>query len=490
MRLVVIGNGMAGARFVEDLLRRGGGERYAITVFGDEPYGNYNRILLSSVLAGDHTADDIVINPCEWYAEQGVLLRAGERIHAIDLTARHVVAADRSITRFDVLVIATGSRPFIPAIAGLMGADGRMTAGAFAFRTVHDCEQIVARAGRANRAVVIGGGLLGLEAARGLLGRGLEVDVVHLTNHVMETQLDADGSRLLRQQLEQLGLRVHVNKATKAILGGDRVKAVVFADGGVLECDMVVIAAGILPNTALASAAGLAVGRGILVDDGLACRDADGVYAIGECAEHRGQIYGLVAPLWEQAQVLADRLSGRHPDARYCGSQVSTRLKVAGVDLAVMGVRDAEEGDEVVTYIEPSRCIYKKLIVRDDRLAGAIVMGDGAIVPSLLQAFGEGTRLSANRSELLFPAASETAPASVDRLPDAARICDCNAITKGRILEAALEGACTVGAIGERTRAGTGCGSCRPEIQALLDHVRRELDARAASEPRLVVQPV
>ena len=406
-RLVVIGNGMAGARFVDDLLGREGASRFDVVMFGDEPCGNYNRILLSSVLSRSHKPDDIFINPMSWYASRGITLHAGKRVEKIDLHHRMVTAAGGQSERYDTLIIATGSSPVIPPLANVRDEHGVFKQGVFVFRTLDDCERIMRCAETARRAVVIGGGLLGLEAARGLLNWGLETHVVHLMPHLMETQLDTGAGDVLRRQFEQMGLFTHLATRTTAILGNGHVKGLEFADGAPLECDLVVIAAGIRPNAKLAADAGLKVNRGIVVGDDLGCFAGDtpapGVFAVGECAEHRGRVYGLVAPLWEQTARLADRLSGRNPDAVYLGSSVSTKLKVMGVDLAVMGDKDpVGDDDEVVSYSEPSRGIYKKLIVRNGRLAGAIILGDGGIVPSLLQTFASGMPLTENRVDALF----------------------------------------------------------------------------------------
>ncbi len=344
-----------------------------------------------------------------------------------------------------------------------------------------DCDRILAHAKHASRVAVIGGGLLGLEAAKGLLNGHLDVHVIHLMPHLMETQLDAPAARVLQRQLEQMGLHVHLEKTTTAVLGDRHVTGLSFLDGSTLECDMVVIAAGIRPNVELAVRAGLPVARGIIVGDDLACRGTPDVFAVGECAEHRGRVYGLVAPLWEQTQVLADRLTGRNPGAAYAGSRLSTKLKVAGVDLAVMGEKDAvEEDDEVVSYAEPSRGIYKKLVVRNGRLAGALVMGDGAIVPSLLHAYAESTLLADNRAELLFRNV-DLGPQASDVIPDTAQICNCNAVSKAQIIESVLAGARSLGAVCAATRAGTGCGSCKPEVQEIL-----ELACRGLADPEVL----
>ena len=411
-RLVVVGNGMAGARLVEDVLARGGGDRFDVTVFGDEPHGNYNRILLSSVLAGSHDPSDIVINSLDWYARRGVRLHAGVRVDEIDVHGRQVRSDSGLVEPYDALVVATGSRGIVPRMEGLFDdTTGAFKAGAFVFRTLDDCERMLQCAAHARCAAVIGGGLLGLEAARGLRSRGLDVHVLHLKPYVMEVQLDAAGGAVLLRQLEQMGLHVHLETMTTGVLGDDRVTGLAFKDGSTLECDMVVIAAGISPNVDLAARAGLLIERGIVVGDDLACAGMPDVYAIGECAQHRGRVYGLVAPAWEQAQVLADRLSGRRPDALYAGSRTSTKLKVAGVSLAVMGDKDpVGDDDEVVSYAEPSRGIYKKLIVRNNRLVGAIVMGDGASVPALVLAFSDAMPLSDHRPGLLFPMATDPEP--------------------------------------------------------------------------------
>ncbi len=469
-RLVIVGNGMAGGRLVEDLIAREASQRYDITVFGDEPHANYNRILLSGVLAGSHRASDIVMKTPAWYSAHGVDLRSGIRVEGIDVERGQVSAASGEVKEYDVLVLATGSCPVVPRMDGIRRLDGGFKDGVFVFRTIDDCDRIGHVAARARRAVVIGGGLLGLEAAFGLLQRGLDVHVVHLMPHVMETQLDAPAGGILRRQLERLGLRVHFEKKTTAVLGNGHVSGVAFDDGESLACDMVVIAAGIRPNVDLAKRAGLPVRAGVLVGDDLASPAGGGIYAVGECAEHRGQLYGLVAPIWEQTEVLADRLSGADPDALYVGSRLSTKLKVAGVDLAVMGCKEPQHADdEVVSYVEGHRGVYKKLIVRDGRLIGAIIIGDGAIVPSVVHAFIESTGLAANRAELLFPAGFAGASPPIERLSDSARICDCNAVSKARIVQAVLGGARSLGAVCDRTRAGTGCGSCRPEVQAIID---------------------
>ena len=470
-KLVVIGNGMAGARFVEEMVGLGGQNAYDITVIGEESCGNYNRILLSGVLSGSHDADDIFINPLDWYAENGVTLHAGVRAIGIDRKGKMAYGAGGLLLPYDKLVIATGSSAFVPPMDGLYDEDGGFKSGAFVFRTLDDCDAIIEHAQGARKAAVIGGGLLGLEAARGLMNRGLEVDVVHLMGWLMDTQLDSLSGRLLQQSLEEVGVRFHLEKLTTAVLGNGHVTGLQFKDGETLDCDMVVISAGIRPNVDLARMAGLHVRRGILVNDSLTCRNDQDVYAIGECAEHRGQVYGLVAPLWEQARVLAERLTGRNEDSAYGGSQVSTKLKVMGVELAVAGDKDPlDEDDEVVTYVEPNRNVYKKVIVRDGKVKGAILLGDGLTMPRILQAFDRGEALPENRSELLFPLAGDAAPAlNVEEMPDDAQICNCNGVTKGKIIAAVDNGCRSLKAVCDATRAGTGCGSCKMQVQAVLE---------------------
>src|SRR5207249_1954131 len=401
-QLVVVGNGMAGGRFVEELIARNGGEHFDIVVFGDEPYGNYNRILLSSVLAGSHETKDIFLNSIEWYQENGITLHLGVRVESIDRARKMVCTADGIQQRYDRLVFATGSKPFVPPIEGLTNAEGQFLSGAFVFRTLDDAFRLMKHAAESRKAVVIGGGLLGLEAARGLLNRGLEVHVVELMPHPMAVQLDPPAGSVLRATLEGMGIRFHLGKSVAAAMGNGHVEGVTFSDGAAESCEMLVISAGIRPNVDIAKAAGLAVGRGIMVGDDLACTNDPSIYAIGECAEHRGQTYGLVAPCWEQGQVLADRLSRFRAEAVYGGSTISTKLKIMGVDLVVLGRKEpADDKDEVVTYADARRGIYKKAIVREGRLTGAILLGDSSTAPRLLEAFHEGELIRDNPAALI-----------------------------------------------------------------------------------------
>jgi nitrite reductase (NADH) large subunit len=479
-RLIVIGNGMAGARLVEDILARGGSDKFEIVIFGDEPYGNYNRILLSGVLAGTHDLKDIFINPLSWYEENDVKLHAGVRVRAID-RVNNIVLGENGVTEiYDKLVFATGSSPIIPPMEGSKKENGNgFKDGVFVFRTLDDCEAIANYTqsdDRGRRAAVVGGGLLGLEAARGLLRLGADVHVVHLMEHLMEMQLDAAAGAMLKRSMESMGVKVHLNKCTTAILGNGHVTGLQFSDGAKLECDLVVISAGIRPNVKLAEDAGLTVDRGIVVDDGLNCVNDPDLFAVGECAQHDGRLYGLVSPLWEQTAILADRLTGRKPGAAYRGSRVSTKLKVMGIELSVMGERVArDENDEEISYSEPGRGIYKKLIVRNGRLAGAILLGDTSNAPALLQAYDRGTILEEDRAGLLFPDAGEPSGPSIESLPDDAQVCNCNGVSKGRIIDAVRNGCRSLKALCEATRAATGCGSCRGQVNQLLEFAAGDL---------------
>ena len=472
-RLVVIGNGMAGARFVEELLARNGRNRFDVVMFGDEPYGNYNRILLSGVLAGSHEPKDIFLNSLQWYEQSHIQLHAGVRVQSIDRAARLVHAAGGVTENYDRLVFATGAKPFIPPIQNLAGENGAaFKEGIFLFRTLDDSLQIMRRAKETRKAVVIGGGLLGLEAARGLLNQGLEVHVVELMPHPMAVQLDPPAGSVLRATLEGMGIRFHLGKSVSAAVGNGHIEGVTFSDGTAESCGMLVISAGIRPNVDVAKAAGLAVGRGIQVGDDLACTNDPSIYAIGECAEHRGQTYGLVAPCWEQGQVLADRLSRMRADAVYSGSSISTKLKIMGVDLVVLGRKEpADDKDEVVTYNDARRGVYKKVIVREGRLAGAILLGESATASRLLQAFHQAEAVPDNPAELLFLLDSGGPQTSIADAPDSLQVCNCNGVSKGKIVQHIQSGCKTLKSVCDGTRAGTGCGSCKILVQEIFEAV-------------------
>jgi nitrite reductase (NADH) large subunit len=472
-RLVVIGNGMAGARAVEEILSRGGAAQFKITMFGDEPYGNYNRIMLSHVLSGEQDDSEIFLNSLSWYQENDITLHAGVRVERIDRCAKAVFSDDGQVTPYDNLIIATGSRSFVPPMEGLLTPDGAMLPHVFAFRTIDDTRGMVAHATHEDhhKAVVIGGGLLGLEAARGLQSHGIEVDVVHSGKHLMNAQLGRQGGEVLRRSMSQLGIGVFTGTRTTAIWGSDKVRGVRLRDGTEIACDLVILAAGIRPNTDVATTSGFTVERAIVVDDCMRTVDDDDVYAVGECVQHRGQTYGLVAPLWEQAVVLADQITGSDPTNLYLGSRTATKLKVAGVEVASMGVSEPErEGDEHIVFSEPSKGVFKSIVIRDDKIIGATLLGDSKKVAFLQQAFDRGLPLPEERVSLMFDVGGPAVEVSVEELTDDAQICNCNGVSKATIVETVKGGCRTVAGVMDKTRAGKGCGSCKLLVSQLVEH--------------------
>ena len=393
-KLVVIGNGMAGIRTVEEILRLDA-QRFDITVFGAEPHGNYNRILLSPVLAGEKRFDDIVTHPREWYAQNEVTLHAGDPVVGIDRQRRVVKAQSGLEVQYDRLLLATGSRPFVIPVPG------HQLPGVIAFRDIQDVESMLEAARSHRRAVVIGGGLLGLEAANGLARQGMQVTVVHVMGSLMERQLDKPAAGLLQGALERRGIRFLLESNTAEILGTDRVTGLRFKDGSVVETDLVVMAVGIRPNVELARSAGLHCERALVVDDTLQSLSDPRVYAVGECIQHRKSVYGLVAPLYEQAQVCAAHLAGLG-HRRYPGSVTSTQLKVTGIDLFSAGdfIGDAETQD--LLFRDPRRGVYKRLVLKGPRLVGAVLYGDVKDGPWYFELMQKRTSVLPFRSRLLF----------------------------------------------------------------------------------------
>jgi nitrite reductase (NADH) large subunit len=466
-RLIVIGNGMAGVRFIEDLLVENK-DRYEIVVFGDEPYGNYNRILLSNVLNGTQDAQEIFLNPLAWYTENDITLFAGERVTGIDTDAKEVMTANRTMA-YDKLVIATGSKPFVPPIPGVN------LPGVFVFRTLDDCTAIAAYAKPCKTAAVIGGGLLGLEAAKGLMTHDVQVTVIEMAPWLMSVQLDAAGGAMLGETIANMGITALTGKSTKALVGEDKVRGVAFADGSEIQADMVVVSAGIRPNIDLAKACGLTCDRAIVVNDHMQTSDP-AIYAVGECAQHRGMVYGLVAPLWDQTKTLAKHLAGQH--AEYHGSKIATKLKVMGVELASMGrIADLQPTDEVVQYSEPAKQIYWKAIIREGRISAACLLGDLGPADDLMKMYQSGAEAPSRRLELFFGGATNKDEASLADLPDTHQVCDCNGVSKKTVCDAILAGKCTVQAVGKATRAGTGCGSCKKMVKGLIEAVAGGLKA-------------
>ncbi|MBN9517665.1 NAD(P)/FAD-dependent oxidoreductase [bacterium] len=455
---------MAGARLVEDVLALDR-DTFDVVMFGDEPYGNYNRILLSNVLNGTQDPKEIFLNPLAWYEENGVTLHAGKKVARIDREQR-VVYADGVEQPYDVLVLATGSKPFVPPVPGVT------LHGVFVFRTLDDCRNIADYAKGKTNAVVIGGGLLGLEAAKGLMTHDLaSVTVVEMAPWLMSVQLDEAGGKVLGQTIEKLGLKALTKTSTAEIQGHTHVTGVKFADGSEIPADIVVVSAGIRPNTDLAKECGLACERAVVVDDQMRTSDPH-VFGVGECVQHRGMVYGLVAPLWEQTKVLAGVLTGTNPEKGYLGSKIATKLKVMGVELASMGrIGDLKDTDEVVQYSEPARQVYWKAIVRDGKLSAACLLGDLGPADNLMELFKTEAPVPERRLEIFFTAGSAKKNVSLADLPDAHQICDCNGVSKGAICDAIKAGKCTVPAVGKATRAGTGCGSCKGLVKGLIEAV-------------------
>jgi nitrite reductase (NADH) large subunit len=475
--LVVVGTGMAGAKVVEEVHARAP-DCFSIRMFGAEPHGTYNRILLSSVLGGFAEPERLWLNPLDWYEERGVRVHGGVRAETIDRDQRVVVGAGGKVAEpYDVLVLATGSRPFVPPMEGVKQK------GVFVFRTIDDCGAVAAYAQDCERAAVIGGDLLGLEAARGLLSHGLEVTVVEVAPHLMIQQLDPAGGALLKRKLEAMGVRVLLETATTHILGDGHVTGLRFKDGTTLDTDMVVVSCGIRPNADEAKAAGLTVERAIVVDDQLRTNDPD-IFAVGECAQHRGKLYGLVDPVYEQARVLADVVTGAMPQAAYRGSKLATTLKVMGVDLTAMGEVNAAGPDcEVVSHLDPGKGVYKKLVLRDNQLVGAILLGETDPTGKLQRLFKNGEPLSESSVELLTGNSArdallqQGASADLTGLADDTQICNCHAVDKGRIVAAIREGKkCSIEALGQCTRAGTGCGTCQPLLGQLIQLYSGKID--------------
>ncbi len=469
-RLVVIGNGMAGVRTVEELLKLEGASRYAITIIGDEPYGNYNRILLSPVLAGENTIDDIILNTPEWYEENGIELIAGVAATGIDRAAREVELADGRRVPYDRLVIATGSRPFI------LPVPGNDLEGVIGFRDIADVETMIEAAKKYRHAVVIGGGLLGLEAANGLMKNGMDVTVVHLMDTLMERQLDRTAGEMLRRSLEERGMKFVMPAETTELVddGSGRVKALRTKDGQEIPADLVVMAAGIKPNITLAKEAGIHCERGIVVNDYMMTYDPR-IYAVGECVQHRGVTYGLVAPLYEQARVLANHLGGRGW-MTYEGSVTSTKLKVTGIDLFSAGDFLGRPGCDEIVMHDPAGGTYKKLVLNGNRLAGAVLYGDTVDGSWYFQLIREETDISDIRGRLILGQAhlgdSGHGGDSAADMPDSMEVCGCNGVTKGEIVTAIKEqGLFTLEDVRAVTKASASCGSCTGLVEQILASV-------------------
>lgn len=476
MKLVMIGNGMAGVRTLEELLKIAP-DLYEISVFGAEPHPNYNRILLSPVLAGEQTLDEIVLNPLAWYAEHGIRLHLGKKAVDVNRARRVVVSEDGTEEPYDRLLIATGSKPFIPPLPG------KDLTGVIAYRDIKGTNEMIATAATHTQAVVVGGGLLGLEAANGLMLRGMSVTVVHIAPWLMDRQLDQTAGKMLQKSLEARGLKFRIGAHTQALIGdaeggnAGRVKAVQFGDGTEEAADLVVMAAGIRPNTELAVKIGLYCGPenrgGIVVNDTLQTITDGRIYSVGECVSHRGIAYGLVAPLFEQAKVCATHL-GEFGIGRYNGSMTSTKLKVTGIDLFSAGDFMGGEGSEEIILSDPYNAVYKKLVVRDDILVGACLYGDTTDGSWYFDMVRERRNVSDIREHLMFGEAhlgdtGHAGNSKASAMADAAEVCGCNGVTKGTIVKAIRErGLFTLDEVRKCTKASGSCGSCTGLVEQIL----------------------
>ena len=480
MKLVVVGNGMAGIRAVEELLKLAP-DLYDITVFGAEPHPNYNRILLSPVLAGEQTLQDIVLNDLDWYEQNNIRLHTAKKVVRIDRKAREVIADDGTRENYDRLLLATGSNPFI------LPLPGKDLEGVLTYRDIYDTERMIAAASQYQDAVVIGGGLLGLEAANGLKLRGMNVTVVHVMPWLMERQLDRTAANMLQKTLEAKGLQFRLEANTEALIGdsnkGDaengmagRVQAVKLKSGESIPAQLVVMAVGIRPNTALAESAGLhcsvAKPGGLVVSDTMQTYDPR-IYAVGECVSHRGIAYGLVAPLFEQAKVCANHLA-HFGISRYTGSLTSTKLKVTGVDLFSAGNFAGGEGCEDIVLADPGAGVYKRLVIKDDKLIGAVMYGDTIDGTWFFKLLRDGTNVAAMRDRLMFGESNlgDTGHQGQNKaatMADTAEVCGCNGVCKGAIVKAIKDkGLFTLDDVRKHTKASSSCGSCTGLVEQIL----------------------
>jgi nitrite reductase (NADH) large subunit len=470
LKLVMVGNGMAGVRTLEELLKIAP-DLYEITVFGAEPYANYNRILLSPVLAGEQTVKDIMLNDVDWYEENNITLHLGTKITKIDRARRVVIAENGVETEYDRLLLATGSNPF------MLPVPGKDLSGVIAYRDIYDTNTMIEASQKYTDAVVIGGGLLGLEAANGLKLRGMNVSVVHLSTTLMDRQLDNVAGKMLQKSLEDRGLNFLLGKSTSALIGDENshVKAIQFADGTEVKTQLVVMAVGIRPNTALAESAGIHCDRGIIVNDTLQTFDPR-VYAVGECVNHRGTVYGLVAPLFEMAKVCANHLAN-FGIGRYLGSVTSTKLKVTGIDLFSAGDFMGTDETEEIVLSDPMGGVYKKLVIKDNKLVGACMYGDTVDGSWYFSMLREGKDISEIRDTIMFGETNTTRPGDVGHeghtkaasMPDTAEVCGCNGVCKGTIVKAIKEkGLFTIEDVRKHTKASASCGSCTGLVEQIL----------------------
>ena len=464
-RLVVIGNGMAGVRCIEEILAIDP-NLFTITVFGSEPYGNYNRILLSTVLQGSASIETIILNDHKWYQENKIELYTGESVVKIDPRKKLIQTDKKREVSFDKLIVATGSTPFVLPIPG------RDKRGVISFRTIDDCQKMMKAAEQYKKAAVIGGGLLGLEAARGLLNLGMEVDVVHIDHCLMNRQLDDTASKMLEKELESQGMNFQLGKETEEIMGNHRVEGLRFKDGSEIKADLVVMAAGVKPNIQLAKDSGIETKRAIIVNDWLQTNIQD-IYAVGECVEHRGVVYGLVKPLYEQGKVLAKHLCGQS-DQGYRGSVLSTQLKISGVNVFSVGQFEGDETTKAITFHDEINGAYKRISFQGNKMVGAVLYGDTKDGSRLLKLIEEKKDLTDSEKNKLFHLKeNDVSPVAAMKQSDI--VCSCNSVTKGTILEAVQKhGLTTVEQVKMCTKASNSCGGCRPIVEQMLDYTKSD----------------
>lgn len=471
-RLIVTGNGMAGIRCIENILKINR-DMFEIVVFGSEPHPNYNRILLSSVLQGEVSLDDITLNGREWYEKNGITLYTGETVEQIN-TEQQLITTDRkrSMT-YDLFIAATGSSPYILPIPGANKE------GVYGFRTIEDCQALISAAGRYQKAAVIGAGLLGLEAAVGLRQLGMDVSVIHHSSAIMQKQLDQTASRLLQKELERKGLVFLLDKHTASITGNSRAEGIFFKDGSSIDADLIVMAAGVRPNIRLAASAGLSVNRGIIVNQFMQTNKPN-VYAVGECAEHNGIVYGLTAPLYEQGKVLAQHLCGI-PCEGFQGFAQSAALKIAGIDVWSAGkVHEEEHTDSLILHDEHAG-IYKKALFKDDKPVGVILFGDTRDKQRLLDSLIKQRDISIVKKQLMEPVQSHI---SFESMPPHETICQCSSVTKGSIEDAVNKYSLkTAGEVKDMTRASGSCGGCRPLVEDLLKYMASDDYTKPSRRP-------
>lgn len=467
MKLVMVGNGMAGVRTLEELLKLESGI-YDITVFGAEPYPNYNRIMLSPVLAGEQGIQDIILNDLDWYRENHITLHLDKKVVRIDRSKKIVYAEDGTEAAYDRLLLATGSTPFI------LPVPGKDLEGVIGYRDIRDTNAMIEAATKYKHAVVIGGGLLGLEAANGLALRGMDVTVVHIMPWLMERQLDQNSAQMLQKSLEAKGLKFLLERQTRELVGDatGRVQAIRFKDGSEIPANLVVMAVGIRPNTALAESANIHCDRGIVVNDTMQTYDP-AIYAVGECVSHRGIAYGLVAPLFDMAKVCANHLA-RMGIARYQGSVTSTKLKVTGIDLFSAGDFIGNDTTDEILMHDAAGGVYKKLVLKDDRLVGAVMYGDTKDGAWYFQMIRDGKNVADIRDHLMFGQshlgnAGHQGQDSATAMPDTMEVCGCNGVSKGTIVKAIKEkGLFTLDDVRKHTKASASCGSCTGLCEQIL----------------------